>query len=349
MKENLSNHYKNEFQKVLKPLGFLLFKKTFYRMTNDVLQMLMLRRTETDCTVDFAIQPLVLPIDSLSCEGYNISQLRKGSMKEWDWVFEPSTLRRQNSGGAYETIVFNDGSIIDIINDMLSVVVSHVIPIFGKGIDCESALNEISNYEASEYDAKTCAAYNAGRYMWYIKLGDYEKAILGLNVILKQLHYNEYSRLHQRRIRERRLQCIRLDHEIGMSDNYEKTKLEVLSRENVDTDYKNNLLSRDIYFKNYKTSRFSTIAMNNISMLDYEIAQLMKDNSAMSSDLKKLESEVETRRCQKIDYYTNLIERLSVPDTDYISGLVARNESESLAFLNQPTKRQSRGNRDVAT
>jgi len=257
-------------------------------------------------------------------------------MKGWDWCFEPSSLYHQNSAGDFETIVFNDGSINDIIEGMLSVVVPHVMPIFEKGIDCKSALDEVKNYEASVFDEKTCMINDSRRYWWYIKIGDYVTAIKGISAILDDMSFNIYSRQNQVGIREKRLQYIKLDYEIGMSDDYRQTKKTVLSREDIDSEYKRTLLSRDMFFENYKLSRFPSMAMNDITKLKNEIEQLMDTSSPLSKDLRIQETEHEKRKHPKVNFFSNLIDKLSIPDVGYFQNLIAQNEAISYEYLKHP-------------
>ncbi|OQB23826.1 MAG: hypothetical protein BWY11_01556 [Firmicutes bacterium ADurb.Bin182] len=90
MKSNsLSNQYRELFREELSPHGFLLFKKMFYRVINDVVLTLMLRKTDTDFTLDFSILPLSLPIKDLYCEGYDISSLvKRGWWECWNGIEE---------------------------------------------------------------------------------------------------------------------------------------------------------------------------------------------------------------------------------------------------------------------
>ena len=68
--------YKSKFGEVLKPCGFKLYRNTFYRVVNDVMQTVMLIKTRTSCTIQFSIKPLVWEINDLYCEGYDVSDLR---------------------------------------------------------------------------------------------------------------------------------------------------------------------------------------------------------------------------------------------------------------------------------
>jgi len=310
-------------------------------MLNDVLQSVMLKKTRYDCSIGFSILPLSYGIEDLFIEGHCISQLRRGVMKGWNWRFETSSLYRQCKNGDYETIYFNDGCADDIVSDMLSIVSTNVMPIFEKGVDCASAIEELRKYESSVYDDKHYAMLDNGRYLWYIKIGDYVKAACRLEAIIEQQHCDGYDRLVQTILREKRIRYLRLDHEIGMSDDFQKTKYEVLSREGIDPEYKEQLLSRDMFFAYYKQSRSAAVFTREISKLNQELGQLSDDHSSLSIEIEKQRVETEMRRQPKIEHYKNLLERLRVPDTVYLEALISNNEKKSMEFLNNPSKYHS--------
>ena len=80
--------YKAKFKEALLPLGFKLYRKTFYRVVNDVVQMLMFNNWDSDYTVEYAVRPLSLGLQSLEVGGLGIHEFRKGyfpnESKHWE-------------------------------------------------------------------------------------------------------------------------------------------------------------------------------------------------------------------------------------------------------------------------
>ena len=337
---SLTNQYKAVFREELFPHGFRLYKKTFYRVINDVVQTLMLHRTETDCTVDFAIYPLCLSINDLHCEGYNISQLREGKMKGWDWNFIPSSLYHQNKEGTYETIIFNDGSVDDIVENMLSIVVAHVIPIFEKGVDCKSALDELKNYEVRVYGKELFTVNSSASYWMYIKIGDYEKAILYLRERIAERQANPYERNEVIKNNRKRLNIANLEYELVTSKNYQQVKLDILSRNEVDEDFKKHLSVSDMVYTNAKFTGFVSSLQQMIPTLENEIKQLEDANSSMAAALKVKEIEHAQKAIKDINSFSEQIELLSIPDIDYFQKLISEQEASSLEYLKHPNKRK---------
>lgn len=172
----LVNQYKQRFREVLEPLGFKLYKKTFYRIVNDVLQIIILVRTSDSCSIEFDIIPLSIGIDDLFWEaGYNITHFCEGR-KGLAWWFESSTTYPQNSKGLYEQERV-DNNIDVIIADMLSIVVSCVIPIFIKGMTDETAYNELIKIEDMIHtDPYSGVKPDYGLALLCIQSQNYEKA-----------------------------------------------------------------------------------------------------------------------------------------------------------------------------
>lgn len=165
MKNSLSNHYKAVFREYLFPYGFRLYKKTFYRVINDVMQTLMLSKTSTNFTLVFNVLPLSLPIDNLYCEGYSISTFRKGGW--WD------------CGDGAETKAFDDIS---------SLFKQYVLPIFENGIDAESAYHELVKHEKMVFSSVPGGVImnNYHFVCLCIQAQDYEQAFQHMAAIIKQ-------------------------------------------------------------------------------------------------------------------------------------------------------------------
>lgn len=172
----LSDKYKALFREELRPSGFLLFKKTFYRVINDVIQTLMLRRTETSFTVDFDIMPLCLPIEDLYCEGYDLTILGK---RGW-W---------QCYGGVEESA----------FAEMRSLFRQYVLPIFKRGINSKTAHDELVQLEKMIYTGVPggiISHYSLG--LMCIQFEDYEKAFQYMSAVMKNWDEAFQSKLAER-------------------------------------------------------------------------------------------------------------------------------------------------------
>jgi len=164
MKESLSTQYKALFCKELYPYGFRLYKKTFFRVINDVVQTLMLCKTNTDFSIEFDIDPLSLPIEDLYCESlYNIATFRN---RGW-WACWPEV-----EENAFEDILF--------------LFRTHVKPIFERGIDSKSAYDELIRLEKSIFTGVPGGIIDDYKFARLcIQAQDYEKAYQHLSVIVK--------------------------------------------------------------------------------------------------------------------------------------------------------------------
>ena len=165
MKESVSKKYKQLFKEVLAPYGFKLYKKTFYRAINDVVQTVMLCKTSTNFTVDFNIAPLCLPVRDLYCEGYDISILKegRGSWDCWPEIEE----------NAFEEII--------------ALFKQHVIPIFEHGVDAASAYDELLRLEKKIYAGVPGGVINHyAFYLMCVRAHDYERAQQHFKEIIKR-------------------------------------------------------------------------------------------------------------------------------------------------------------------
>ena len=333
---NLTSKFKSLFKKTLFPLGFKLYKNTFYRVVNDVIQTLMLVRTDSSCTVEFDITPLALGIEDLNFESfYSISRSREGNMKGWDWQFVASSLHKQNVKGDYETIVFNDGSIDNIVENMLKVTISHIIPIFEKGIDCKSALDVLRNYELITYGKELYKAKTYGVYLTYIKIGNYDKAISYLRENIQKMLDNPYDIKLLLDIKQQHLNIAKLKYELVTSENFQLKKNDILVRDDVDEDFKKQLILSDTIYK-AKPADFVSSLESMISMFENEIEQLLDVNSSMTIELKVKEIEHSNKMKNEIEYCYYQIELLSIPDVEYFQKLISENEARSISYLLNP-------------
>lgn len=160
----LSSQYKALFREELLPRGFLLYKKTFYRVTNDVVQTLMLCKTDTNFTLDFSILPLCLPVTELYCEGYDIANFEHN--RWWDCY------------GEVDEKTFGE---------ILYLFRQYVMPMFERGVSAESAAIELVNYEKMIFTtAPEGVINNYYVVLMWIKAKDYEKARQYMSVIIKK-------------------------------------------------------------------------------------------------------------------------------------------------------------------
>ena len=168
--------YKSKFKESLNPYGFKLYRKTFYRVVNDVAQTIMLNNWRNCYTVNFYIWSLFLGLDSLYCEGYELHELRKSDIPNWHlydkyWEVFPS---------------HSQSHIEEMVDEMLSLILEYVIPAFERVTDWKSGENEISyfgelfrkvTHSVEHVHNIEYARLNRTNYFMHIKVGEYEKAI----------------------------------------------------------------------------------------------------------------------------------------------------------------------------
>jgi len=159
--------YKSKFKERLSPEGFSLYRKTFYRVVNDVLQTLMLINHGTEYTVGFHIYPLYLGIWDLYIEGFGIHELREKN------IFDSE--KRWRNFNIFTGVKLSDEEVNSAVDEMISLVVSHVLPIFERGKDWKSGYDEMEMFKKRIYGNKL---YPPGesRYYMYLKAKKYEKA-----------------------------------------------------------------------------------------------------------------------------------------------------------------------------
>lgn len=167
---SITNIYKTKFKERLNPYGFSLYRKTFYRVVNDIVQMIMLSNWDSDYTVEYDVYPLCLEIQDLYVAGPAIHEYREGNFqnnfKRWGTWPCPFT-REKPSNEVLE----------EYVEEMLSIVQSHLMPFFEKVVDWESWYEYISKKNAGNHG------------VWvYIKLGDYETASHAFKKWIEQNH-----------------------------------------------------------------------------------------------------------------------------------------------------------------
>ena len=151
----IANIYKSKFKESLSPLGFRLYRQTFYRVAGDVIHMLMLSNWDSDYTIEHQIRPLCLELQDLEVAGNAIHEYRKGDFqhKSKQWQIRPCPYTGEKPP---------DEVLESYVDEMLSIVHAHLIPYFDSVTDWESWLKKQKD----------------GHYgVWtLIKLGEYEKA-----------------------------------------------------------------------------------------------------------------------------------------------------------------------------
>jgi hypothetical protein len=331
--------YKLKFKEYLKEFNFRSYRNTFFRISNDVLQTIMLRPTPYSCSVDFNILPLAIGIEDLYCDGYSISMLREGNMKGHDWVFEPTSLYQQNNERVYETLAFDDGSEKDIAENMLSIVAAYVINIFANGIDCKSALAELKKYEISIYGKKLFIANSYSAFLMNIKIGNFDEAISYLKARIEERRTNPYNRFDIIEKKRKALNIAKLKNELVISNDYKQTINDILSRVEVDEEFKQSLLSWGEIFANAKFTEFAISLRERIPMLEKEIEQLIDVKSKLSADLAVKEWKYANKVSVEINNFSEQIKLLSKPDVTYFQKLMAENEAKSLEYLKHPSRK----------
>jgi len=161
--------YKSKFKEALNPYGFKLYRKTFYRSVNDVVQMMMLKSRSGEYTIEFEVHPLCLWGGDLHCDGSGegIHLFRGDGPISLDYWYDICTFTGRK---------LSDEEIEKVVDEMLSVVLENVMPIFERRKVWESWLKETTIWEQAAYGS------------WInIKTGNYEKAISFLQGRLEKL------------------------------------------------------------------------------------------------------------------------------------------------------------------
>jgi len=339
--------YKSKFKEVLSPYGFRTFRNSFYRIVNDVVQVIRLDKSADSCTIEFNIWPLSEGIVDLSSwRGYNISELRSGKVRGRHWQFEKFSQYAKNRQGIYETLVADDGDIEDIVDDMLLVITSCVVPIFEKAIDCNSALEEIKKHDIYVYGEKIAAVYDSRRHWWYIKIGNYEKAMQGLTSIIEQhqsaldTNLKKFDRLVQIEVRREYIDYYTLQYELAKSNDPVQTRLDMLSNENLPQRFREHLLSEgwEIAFSVGNPS----IAKRQIRDFERALKELMDENSSYSKELIDTWRKCKERADESIEQYSNLVKLLSIPDRAYFHKIISQNELQSQEYFASPSKNKAK-------
>jgi len=172
--------YKTKFKEYLSPLGFILYRKTFYRIVNDVVQTLMLNNQDNAYTVHFGITPLFIKIQNLHIEGHEIHHLRKDGFMRVPGFICGDKLWYNYCPFAMTKLSTTDGE--KVADEMLDIIITHVFPILERGNNCMAGSIEMRKYYEFVCDIHDIPlpANNDILYIshyCYIKLGEYENAI----------------------------------------------------------------------------------------------------------------------------------------------------------------------------
>jgi len=161
-----------KFEESLSPYGFRLYQKCFYRAINGVAQSVALKTHSYGFEVYFHMRPLFLGETNLFAEEFPINIFRESFQRYTHWdKFCPFTGRK-----------WTEKDLEIIVSEMLSIVITYVIPMFERVTDWKSGDNEIKKHNEGYFEKiQATAQYVPGlgqdEYYKLIKLGEYEKAI----------------------------------------------------------------------------------------------------------------------------------------------------------------------------
>jgi len=133
---SITKIYKSKFKEILLPYSFKLYRKTFYRVINDVVQIIMLNNWDRAYTVSVAIKPLLFGIKTLDISGEDgLHELREGNFqtrsRQWDTECE------------FTGKILPDEVISKMVDEMVFITVSKVLPAFERGCDLEKGWDEM--------------------------------------------------------------------------------------------------------------------------------------------------------------------------------------------------------------
>ena len=335
----VTNVFKIKFKKVLFHSGFKLHRNTFYRAVNDIVQTVMLIEKRPIYSVGFSVMPLFWGFSDLSNEGYSIHELRSGKMKR-HWEYHPSSPFQYNDDEEYVLINSEDKYIEEMIDNMLNIVITHVIPFFERAYDCKSALEMIKEYETSIYGHDIAVKNEAAQYWWHIKLGLYERALEHLQVVKRnrQLHNEDNMFDRANRIDETKMliDYFKLQYELATSIDVHQTRKDMLSRDSINESFKRNLQSDS--WQTICSVGNPMIAKKQIRAAERELMKLLDENSPRSKELSELKIAKEKKLRDASEYFSELIELLSIPDTAYFRMHIKAKEEKSRAFLENLSK-----------
>lgn len=132
---SISRYYNQVCKTKYQPLGFSKDKKTFARISGDVIQAFTFKRSQyvPTCNVEFGIFPLCLPQPFfLQAGGYELDAfIVEQQLRYSGWSFDPDS----------------DESMKECIESMSEAMDMYLLPLFDKCSDCKSALPELIKLE----------------------------------------------------------------------------------------------------------------------------------------------------------------------------------------------------------
>lgn len=155
--------YKQVFKEALAGYNFKIYHRTFYRVTNDVVQYFDLWRRVPYCNIRFSILPIWIGFtkSDLSEVLYEINRFLNSDngVIVLGWRYEPR----------------DEGSILKAINALLDMVKGYLIPVFEKAADSSSAYRETCNLHEKFYGKIDVSDGNL--IAFNLKMGNYKKAV----------------------------------------------------------------------------------------------------------------------------------------------------------------------------
>jgi hypothetical protein len=165
----LLSQYKIRLRNELTEYGFRLYQKTFFRVINDIVQMLVLNKNGHGCIIEYGIMPLCYPCDEPAClhgGRYTIGR-RSNNMAPW-WVFFENTPTQ----------------IDPLVDRMIDLLREDTVPFFDRAVDSCSAYAEIIKLEKEIYPQVILNDYV--KVCLCIKNSDFENAKTHMAAIVSQ-------------------------------------------------------------------------------------------------------------------------------------------------------------------
>lgn len=192
MKRYVMKRFKEVFGELLLPLGFKMFENCYYRVVNDVAQLLFMVYSQGSANVEITIDPLARKCPTLlvSRSGdIRITCLTDGKYRWelWHWNEKSIAVKERGVNSA--------------ISEMRDITRECVIPCFDIANSCKTALPELTKL------AERCHVPLLGTELWMsLKNGDFPRAVENLKKryigekFLKLPTYKELGPRHNSRL-----------------------------------------------------------------------------------------------------------------------------------------------------
>lgn len=180
------NYYRSSCLDALESYGFRFKRNNCYRVIGDVFQSFYLNCSKYGfrCTVEFGVVPL--------CSG-----ITRESLPYLNGMLD---LGRASKGYPFfEYFEKTDSSMQSCIEEIIRCVNSTLKPFFERAVDCRSAYAEtirVKRIYLPEAESDILTDYN--EYCMLLKIGDYERALMYLEAMEKQLLINYTTLLDNR-------------------------------------------------------------------------------------------------------------------------------------------------------